>query len=52
MKRLPALLAVFSLLTSTIKKSDFNLAGPAMLRKALGDDVAITINIEAGAKES
>jgi polyisoprenoid-binding protein YceI len=38
--------------TTTIKKSDFGLAGPAMLQKALGDDVAITINIEAGAKQS
>ncbi len=37
--------------TTTIKKSDFGLAGPAMLQKALGDDVAITINIEAGAKQ-
>lgn len=36
--------------TTTIKKSDFGLAGPAMLQKALGDEVAITINIEAGAK--
>ncbi len=37
--------------TTTIKKSDFGLAGPAMLQKALGDEVAITINIEAGAKQ-
>ncbi len=37
--------------TTTIKKSDFGLAGPAMLQKALGDDVAITINIEAGYKK-
>lgn len=37
--------------TTTIKKSDFGLAGPAMLQKALGDDVALTINIEAGAKQ-
>ncbi|HEY0864702.1 MAG TPA: YceI family protein [Lacunisphaera sp.] len=37
--------------TTTIKKSDFGLAGPAMLHKALGDEVAITINIEAGAKQ-
>jgi len=37
--------------TTTIKKSEFGLAGPAMLQKALGDDVAITINIEAGAKQ-
>ncbi len=37
--------------TATIKKSDFNMAGPAMLSKALGDDVALTINIEAGFKK-
>jgi polyisoprenoid-binding protein YceI len=37
--------------TTTIKKSDFGLAGPAMVQKALGDEVAITINIEAGAKQ-
>lgn len=37
--------------TTTIRKSEFGLAGPAMLQKALGDDVAITINIEAGAKQ-
>ena len=37
--------------TATIKKSDFNLAGPAMLSKALGDDVALTINLEAGYKK-
>jgi polyisoprenoid-binding protein YceI len=36
--------------TTTIKKSEFNLAGPAMLAKALGDDVSVTIGIEAGAK--
>ncbi len=36
--------------TTTIKKSEFNLAGPAMLSKALGDDVSVTIGIEAGAK--
>ena len=33
--------------STTIKKSDFGLAGPAMLGKVLGDDVALTINIEA-----
>lgn len=38
--------------TTTIKKSDFGVAGPAMLSKALGDDVALTINIEAGYKKS
>jgi polyisoprenoid-binding protein YceI len=36
--------------TTTIKKSEFGVAGPAMLSKALGDDVALTINIEAGYK--
>jgi polyisoprenoid-binding protein YceI len=35
---------------ATIKKSEFGLAGPAMLSKALGDDVAISIGIEAGMK--
>jgi polyisoprenoid-binding protein YceI len=38
--------------TTTIKKSDFGVAGPAMLSKALGDDVAITVNIEAGYKKA
>jgi polyisoprenoid-binding protein YceI len=38
--------------TTTIKKSDFGAAGPAMLGKALGDDVALTINIEAGYKKA
>ncbi|MDB6167566.1 MAG: YceI family protein [Verrucomicrobia bacterium] len=33
--------------TTTIKKSDFNLPGPAMLGKVLGDDVAVTLNVEA-----
>lgn len=36
--------------TTAIKKSDFGLAGPAMLGKVLGDDVALTISIEAGFK--
>ncbi len=36
--------------TATIKKSEFGLAGPAMLGKVLGDDVALTISIEAGHK--
>jgi polyisoprenoid-binding protein YceI len=36
--------------TTTIKKSEFNLAGPAMLGKALGDEVSVTIGVEAGAK--
>lgn len=38
--------------TVTIKKSEFGVAGPAMLSKALGDDVALTINIEAGYKKA
>jgi len=38
--------------TITIKKSEFGVAGPAMLSAALGDDVALTINIEAGYKKS
>ncbi len=37
--------------TTTIKKSDFNMAGPAMLAKALGDEVTVTINVEAGYKK-
>jgi polyisoprenoid-binding protein YceI len=37
--------------TTTIKKSDFGLAGPAMLAKALGDEVTINIGIEAGMKK-
>ena len=37
--------------TATIKKSDFGLAGPALLSKALGDEVTINIGIEAGLKK-
>ena len=37
--------------TTVIKKSEFNLAGPAMLAKALGDDVTLVISIEAGYKK-
>lgn len=36
--------------TTSIKKSDFGVAGPAMLSKALGDEVTLTIGIEAGYK--
>ncbi|WP_415910379.1 YceI family protein [Oleiharenicola sp. Vm1] len=36
--------------TVTIKKSEFGVAGPAMLSKALGDDVALTISVEANHK--
>jgi len=34
----------------TLNKADFGVNGPAMLGKALGDEVAITIAIEAGLK--
>ena len=37
--------------TTTIKKSEFGLAGPAVLGKVLGDDVAINIGVEAGFKK-
>jgi len=33
---------------TTIHKSDFGVSGPAMLGKALGDDVTIDLGIEAG----
>jgi polyisoprenoid-binding protein YceI len=36
--------------TTTVKKSDFGVTGPAMLRTALGEDVAISIAIEADLK--
>jgi polyisoprenoid-binding protein YceI len=38
--------------TTTIDKKDFNMKDPAMLDAALGDDVVITINIEAGMKKT
>jgi polyisoprenoid-binding protein YceI len=34
--------------TTVIKKSEFGVAGPAMLSKALGDEVTLNISIEAG----
>ena len=34
--------------TTIIKKSEFGVAGPAMLAKVLGDDVTLNISIEAG----
>lgn len=34
--------------TTIIKKSDFGVAGPAMLAKVLGDEVTLNISIEAG----
>lgn len=36
--------------TTKINKKDFNVNDPAMLDAALGDDVAITINVEATTK--
>jgi polyisoprenoid-binding protein YceI len=36
--------------TTKLKKSDFGVNGPAMLSKALGDDVTIHITVEAGQK--
>ncbi|MBC7369647.1 MAG: polyisoprenoid-binding protein [Undibacterium sp.] len=33
--------------TGAIKKSDFGLSGPAMLSKALGDEVTLSIGVEA-----
>ncbi len=36
--------------TTKLKKSDFGVKGPAMLSKALGDDVTIHITVEAGQK--
>lgn len=38
--------------TTTIDKKQWNMKDPAMLDAALGDDVTITINIEAGLKKS
>lgn len=38
--------------TTTINKRDFSMKGPTMLELALGDEVTITINIEAGLKKA
>ncbi|MBI4622261.1 MAG: YceI family protein [Verrucomicrobia bacterium] len=38
--------------TTTINKAEFNVKDPPMLDAALGDDVTITINIEAGMKKT
>ena len=38
--------------TTTIDKKQWNMPDPAMLDAALGDDVTITINIEAGLKKA
>ncbi len=37
--------------TTTLKRTDFGVNGPAMLGKVLGDDVAVTINVEADLKK-
>jgi len=37
--------------TTTLKRSDFGMSGPAVLGAALGDEVAITINVEADLKK-
>ena len=37
--------------STVLKKSDFGMAGPAMLAAAVGDEVAVTINIEADLKK-
>lgn len=37
--------------TTTINKAEFNVKDPAMLDAALGDEVAILLNIEAGLKK-
>lgn len=36
---------------TTLNKADFGVNGPALLGKALGDEVAVTINIEADLKK-
>jgi polyisoprenoid-binding protein YceI len=36
--------------STTIKKSDFGVTGPAMMAAALGDEVAISIGVEADLK--
>lgn len=38
--------------TTVIKKSDFGVAGPAMMAKVLGDDVTLNISIEAGSTKA
>jgi polyisoprenoid-binding protein YceI len=38
--------------TTTIDKKEWNIKDPAMLDAALGDDVTITINVEAGMKKA
>jgi hypothetical protein len=35
----------------TLTKADFGVSGPAMLGKALGEEVAVTIGVEADLKK-
>ena len=37
--------------STTINRHDFGVDGPAMLGKAVGDEVAVSINVEAGLKK-
>jgi polyisoprenoid-binding protein YceI len=37
--------------STTLSKADFGVTGPAMMGKALGDEVAVTISIEADLKQ-
>ncbi len=37
--------------TTTLSRTDFGVNGPAMMGKALGDDVAVSISIEADLKQ-
>jgi polyisoprenoid-binding protein YceI len=37
--------------STTITKADFGVSGPAMLGKALGEDVTVTIGVEADLKK-
>ena len=37
--------------STTLNKADFGVNGPSMLGKALGDEVAVTINVEADFKK-
>jgi polyisoprenoid-binding protein YceI len=37
--------------TTTLKRTDFGVTGPAMIGKVLGDEVPVTINVEADLKK-
>jgi len=37
--------------TTTLSKAEFGVSGPAMLSKALGDEVAVSISVEADLKQ-